>query len=202
MLFFSLFAGENSNATKHEWRASDLYEGQGQVQGERERHRVEVSANCRVCFCVQRHMLLLLYRIKRMGGMKECQLSAEIELLNTSDKKKWTRPPISMSFEVSPSQTPPQPCDVILYLFRCRFPSLLLASRSATWRCSNRSSTTATMMSSSGCATLARVACTRRAADVIILSTRHSLTHMPALRLLFLNGGRRHSSLVLVAVLQ
>ena len=35
-----------------------------------------------------------------MGGMKECQLSAEIELLNTSDKKKWTRPPISMSFEV------------------------------------------------------------------------------------------------------
>ena len=36
-----------------------------------------------------------------MGGMKECQLSAEIELLNTNDKKKWTRPPISMSFEVS-----------------------------------------------------------------------------------------------------
>ena len=36
-----------------------------------------------------------------MGGMKECQLSSEIELLNTSDKKKWTRPPISMSFEVS-----------------------------------------------------------------------------------------------------
>lgn len=36
-----------------------------------------------------------------MGGMKECQLSAEIELLNTNDKKKWTRPPISMSFEVN-----------------------------------------------------------------------------------------------------
>lgn len=33
--------------------------------------------------------------------MKECQLSAEIELLNTSDKKKWTRPPISMNFEVN-----------------------------------------------------------------------------------------------------
>ena len=33
--------------------------------------------------------------------MKECQLSAEIELLNTSDRKKWTRPPISMNFEVS-----------------------------------------------------------------------------------------------------
>lgn len=35
-----------------------------------------------------------------MGGMKECQLSAEIELLATNDKKKWTRPPISMNFEV------------------------------------------------------------------------------------------------------
>ena len=43
----------------------------------------------------------LCSRIKRMGGMKECQLSAEIELLNTSDKKKWTRPPISMNFEVT-----------------------------------------------------------------------------------------------------
>ena len=41
------------------------------------------------------------FRIKRMGGMKECQLSAEIELLNTNDKKKWTRPPISMNFEVN-----------------------------------------------------------------------------------------------------
>ena len=36
-----------------------------------------------------------------MGGMKECQLSAEVELLNRNDKKKWTRPPISMYFEVS-----------------------------------------------------------------------------------------------------
>ncbi len=35
-----------------------------------------------------------------MGGMKECQLSAEIELLNVNEKKKWTRPPISMNFEV------------------------------------------------------------------------------------------------------
>ena len=39
-------------------------------------------------------------RIKRMGGMKESQLSAEIELLQTDTKKKWTRPPISMNFEV------------------------------------------------------------------------------------------------------
>ncbi|XP_060066438.1 AP-2 complex subunit mu [Ylistrum balloti] len=42
----------------------------------------------------------IVWKIKRMGGMKECQLSAEIELLTTSDKKKWTRPPISMNFEV------------------------------------------------------------------------------------------------------
>ena len=35
-----------------------------------------------------------------MGGMKECQLSAEIELLNTGEGKKWTRPPISLNFEV------------------------------------------------------------------------------------------------------
>jgi len=43
----------------------------------------------------------IVWKIKRMGGMKEIQLSAEIELLTTSDKaKKWTRPPISMNFEV------------------------------------------------------------------------------------------------------
>lgn len=35
-----------------------------------------------------------------MAGMKETQLSAEIELLETDSKKKWTRPPISMNFEV------------------------------------------------------------------------------------------------------
>lgn len=38
--------------------------------------------------------------MKRMAGMKESQISAEIELLPTSDKKKWSRPPISMNFEV------------------------------------------------------------------------------------------------------
>lgn len=36
-----------------------------------------------------------------MGGMKESQISAEIDLLATSDKKKWNRPPVSMNFEVS-----------------------------------------------------------------------------------------------------
>lgn len=45
-------------------------------------------------------LLLFRKRIKRMAGMKETQLSAEIELLETDTKKKWTRPPISMNFEV------------------------------------------------------------------------------------------------------
>lgn len=45
-------------------------------------------------------ILQLSNRIKRMAGMKETQLSAEIELLETDTKKKWTRPPISMNFEV------------------------------------------------------------------------------------------------------
>ena len=34
-----------------------------------------------------------------LGG-QESQISAEIELLQTDTKKKWTRPPISMNFEV------------------------------------------------------------------------------------------------------
>jgi len=42
----------------------------------------------------------IVWKIKRMGGMKESQISAEIELLQTESKKKWTRPPISMNFEV------------------------------------------------------------------------------------------------------
>merc|ERR1711884_724599 len=56
----------------------------------------------------------IVWKIKRMGGMKESQISAEIELLQTDSKKKWTRfenvtrelkdimpcsrPPISMNF--------------------------------------------------------------------------------------------------------
>ncbi|UYV68727.1 AP2M1 [Cordylochernes scorpioides] len=42
----------------------------------------------------------IVWKIKRMAGMKETQLSAEIELLQTDAKKKWNRPPISMNFEV------------------------------------------------------------------------------------------------------
>lgn len=37
--------------------------------------------------------------------MKESQISAEIELLPTAEKKKWSRPPISMNFEVIISVT-------------------------------------------------------------------------------------------------
>lgn len=51
--------------------------------------------NSGVCSCG-----FSFFRIKRMAGMKETQLSAEIELLETDTKKKWTRPPISMNFEV------------------------------------------------------------------------------------------------------
>ncbi|CAB4058715.1 AP2M1 [Lepeophtheirus salmonis] len=42
----------------------------------------------------------IVWKIKRMNGLKESQISAEIELLQTDSKKKWTRPPISMNFEV------------------------------------------------------------------------------------------------------
>ena len=42
----------------------------------------------------------IVWKIKRMAGMKESQISAEIDLLPTNDKKKWARPPISMNFEV------------------------------------------------------------------------------------------------------
>jgi len=41
-----------------------------------------------------------MHRMKRMTGGKTCELTAEIELLATADKKKWTRPPISVNFEV------------------------------------------------------------------------------------------------------
>lgn len=41
-----------------------------------------------------------------MAGMKESQISAEIELLPTNDKKKWARPPISMNFEVWEKEGP------------------------------------------------------------------------------------------------
>lgn len=41
----------------------------------------------------------LVWKIKCMGGMKESQISTEIELLPASDKK-WAPPSISMNFEV------------------------------------------------------------------------------------------------------
>ncbi|CAI4231038.1 unnamed protein product [Auanema sp. JU1783] len=43
----------------------------------------------------------IVWKIKRMGGMKESQISAEIDLLATgAERKKWNRPPVSMNFEV------------------------------------------------------------------------------------------------------
>ncbi len=54
-----------------------------------------------VFVCIYSCLPVCLLRIKRMAGMKESQISAEIELLPTNDKKKWARPPISMNFEVS-----------------------------------------------------------------------------------------------------
>ena len=39
-------------------------------------------------------------RILFYNFFQESQISAEIELLQTDTKKKWTRPPISMNFEV------------------------------------------------------------------------------------------------------
>lgn len=47
-----------------------------------------------------------LFRIRRFPGMKETQLTADVELLpssvtESSKSKQQTRPPISMNFEVS-----------------------------------------------------------------------------------------------------
>uniref|UniRef100_A0A183DCB1 MHD domain-containing protein n=1 Tax=Gongylonema pulchrum TaxID=637853 RepID=A0A183DCB1_9BILA len=44
----------------------------------------------------------IVWKIKRMGGLKESQISAEIDILSTgsAEKKKWNRPPVSMNFEV------------------------------------------------------------------------------------------------------
>ena len=36
-----------------------------------------------------------------MAGMKESQISAEIELMPAKEGKKWARPPISLNFEVN-----------------------------------------------------------------------------------------------------
>ncbi|XP_063678391.1 AP-2 complex subunit mu-like isoform X2 [Bolinopsis microptera] len=43
----------------------------------------------------------VVWRIKRMAGLKEAQLTAEIELLPSTENRKWQRPPISMNFEVA-----------------------------------------------------------------------------------------------------
>ncbi len=60
-----------------------------------------LDISLRLGVCIYSCLPVCLLRIKRMAGMKESQISAEIELLPTNDKKKWARPPISMNFEVS-----------------------------------------------------------------------------------------------------
>lgn len=55
-----------------------------------------------------------------MAGMKESQISAEIELLPTNDKKKWARPPISMNFEVR-LKVEIMLLMFTLYIFNCTF---------------------------------------------------------------------------------
>lgn len=40
------------------------------------------------------------WKMKHVAGGKTYQLNTEIELLQVSDKKKWTRPPITVSFEI------------------------------------------------------------------------------------------------------
>eukprot|EP01135_Chromosphaera_perkinsii_P003785 Nk52_evm31s255 gene=Nk52_evmTU31s255 len=42
----------------------------------------------------------IIWKIKRFSGGQEYQLSAEISLIHTTEKKVWNRPPISMSFQV------------------------------------------------------------------------------------------------------
>ncbi|VVC31659.1 Clathrin adaptor, mu subunit, conserved site,Clathrin adaptor, mu subunit,Mu homology [Cinara cedri] len=42
----------------------------------------------------------IIWKIKKMSGMKETQLTADIDLLVTENEKKWVRPPISLSFTI------------------------------------------------------------------------------------------------------
>jgi hypothetical protein len=63
---------------------------------------VEVSESWFV-YCMLVLQLLFPYRIRQMQGMRETQLTAEVELLPTSEvakQKQAARPPISMNFEV------------------------------------------------------------------------------------------------------
>lgn len=81
-------------------------------------------------------------RIKRMGGMKESQISAEIDLMATKENKKWARPPISLNFEVL--WTAPVRCQthynslplmilVLPYLFTLVLTMVMLLSTSSPW---------------------------------------------------------------------
>lgn len=98
--------------------------------------------------------------------MKETQLSAEIELLETDTKKKWTRPPISMNFEVpfAPSGFK------VIFVFNVIVSietktNHQIPYRFATWRCSSRSLTTLTTMLLNGYDTLVAVDSTKHDAN-------------------------------------
>ncbi|EDQ85742.1 uncharacterized protein MONBRDRAFT_38695 [Monosiga brevicollis MX1] len=42
----------------------------------------------------------VVWKMKRFAGGRTAQFTAELELLNVSDKKKWTKSPVSVKFEV------------------------------------------------------------------------------------------------------
>jgi len=45
----------------------------------------------------------LVWKIKKFNGMTENALMAEVELIATTrEKRAWSRPPIAMSFQVTP----------------------------------------------------------------------------------------------------
>lgn len=94
----------------------------------------------------------IVFRIKRMAGMKESQISAEIDLLSTGnvEKKKWNRPPVSMNFEVNLHFFHLNNWTILISRFRL----LHLDSKFATWRCLSQNWTIRIMTSSNGFVTL------------------------------------------------
>lgn len=65
--------------------------------------QVGVQASVYKCCSVTLSIMFVLCRIRQMQGMRETQLTAEVELLPTSEaakQKQAARPPISMNFEV------------------------------------------------------------------------------------------------------
>lgn len=118
-----------------------------------------------------------MIRIKRMAGMKETQLSAEIELLETDTKKKWTRPPISMNFEVPFAPSGFKVNFIIIKILlrtyskfqNWPFSSLINKNRCAIWKYSSRKSTIRIMMLLNGCVTLDEAAYMKQDAKMLYM---------------------------------